>query len=88
MRVKDSYILKKVSDSWVVLPLGGTKSTFNGMIMLNETGAYLWNILKVGTDREGLITALTSQYDVDSNQAAADVDSFLAAIRPADCLEE
>ena len=38
MKIKDGFILRSVSDAYVVVPLGEAAKTFNGMITLNETG--------------------------------------------------
>lgn len=87
MKLKDSYILRQVADSWVVLPLGPVAVEFNGMLTLNETGALLWQKLEQGADREALADALTGEYAVDRSQALADVDEFLAKLAEVGCLE-
>ena len=42
MKIKSDFLLKKVADSYVVVPVGKATVSFNGMITLNETGAFLW----------------------------------------------
>ena len=72
MKIKNSFDLRQVAGTWVVLPLADATVDFTGMLTLNETGHMLWNLLKDGSDR----------------QALADVDAFIAKLSKAGCIEE
>lgn len=87
MKIKPDYLLRKVADSYVVVPVGKATVDFNGMINLNETGAFLWQQLQKGADEETLLRAMLSEYDVDEETAAEGIDSFLNKLREADLLE-
>lgn len=80
MKIKDGFMLREVAGSYVVVAVGKRSQEFNGMVNLNASGAFLWRTLEQGTDREGLIEALLADYDVSKEQAAEDVDSFIAKI--------
>ena len=45
MKIKNGFILRNVSDAYVVVAVGEAAKDFNGMITLNETGAFLWKTL-------------------------------------------
>lgn len=87
MKVNENFLLRQVADTWVVMPIGQEMLDFNGMLTLNETGAFLWQQLQTGADLEALVAALTAEYDVDRATAQADVQEFLAALEKAGCLE-
>lgn len=87
MKIKDNFILRKVADSYVVVPVGKLTLDFNGIITLNETGAFLFELLQKGADREELIDRLLAEYDVTPERAAADVDVFLEKVKASDVLE-
>ncbi len=38
MKIKEDFILRKVADSYVVVPVNDMTVDFNGIINLNETG--------------------------------------------------
>lgn len=86
MKIKEDFALRQVADIWVVLPFGSETANFNGMLKLNESGVVLWKKLEQGSDRDGLIAALTAEYDVDAAVAGNDVDAFLAHLKNAGCL--
>lgn len=87
MRIKSDFALRQVAGTWVVLPFGTEIVNFNGMLKLNESSVLLWKILEQGADRDALIAALTSEYDVDAETAGTDVDAFVEKLRNIGCLE-
>ena len=44
MKIKEDFILRKVADSYVVVPVNDMTVDFNGIINLNETGAFLFEV--------------------------------------------
>lgn len=87
MKIKEDFVLRKVADSYVVVPVNKLTLDFNGIITLNETGAVLFEKMQKGTSREELIENLLAEYDVSREKAAADVDKFIQKAKDADVLE-
>lgn len=87
MKIKDTFVLRRVADTYVVLPLGRSAVDFNGMLTLNESGAFLWRQMENETTREKMADALTAEYDVGFEIALTDVDSFLSTIASVGCVE-
>lgn len=76
MKIKSDYLLRKVADSYVVVPVGKATVDFNGMINLNETGAFLWQQLQKDADEETLLKAMLMEYEVDEETAEVGIASF------------
>ncbi len=87
MKIKENFMLRKVADTFVVVPIGDAVASFNGMINLNEAGAFLWQQLEKDTTPEDVVKAMLEQYDVEEELAKSDVDKFIAELRAADLLE-
>ena len=87
MKVKDNLMVRVIAGSNVVLPLGALSLDFTGMLTLNETGVFLWSLLRADTTREELAKALTEEYDVTYDEALADVDAFIEKLDKAGYLE-
>ena len=87
MKIKDDFILRKVADSYVVVPVNSLTLNFNGIITLNETGAFLFELMQKGTEREELIAGLLREYEVTPEKAAVDVDKFIEKAKEANVLE-
>lgn len=87
MKTKSNFIIKKIADSYIVVPVRTRAVDFSGIIKLSESGAFLWNILQKGADREELIARMLEEYEVDEVTAATDIDRFIKKLREADLLE-
>ena len=89
MRRNDQYVLKKLSGIPYLLPYGQTQADHKRGCRLNETGAFLWNLLEKDHDRENLITACAEYYGTTEEQLpslAADIDRFLESMNASDYL--
>ncbi len=88
MRIKDGFVLRKVSEAYIVIAVGEAALNFNGMITLNETGAFLWEKLAKGCeDKQELVDAVLEEYDVAEELVSKDVDVFVSKIDAAGVLE-
>lgn len=87
MKIKKGFVLRELAGKHVVVAVGEAAREFNGIIRLNNTGAFLWNKLQSGTDDEALVTALLDEYDIDSSTAKQDVSTFVKTIREAGLIE-
>lgn len=88
MRRSDSFLMRQVAGSCVVVPVGNAVRTFPGMIRLNVSGQYLWELLAREQSTDSLAQALQEHYEVSSEQARQDVDVFLERLRSAGALTE
>jgi len=88
MKLNKNFILRQVAEHWIVLPLAEKTVDFSGILTLNESGVLLWNALEKGGDRQSLVDALTSEYEVTAEKAAADVDAFIGKLVQAGCIDE
>ena len=73
MKIKEGFILRKVGIQYVVAATGKASEHFNGMMRLNESGAFAFRLME--------------EYEVSEETARKDVAAFTAALREADALE-
>ena len=88
MKTKKGFMLRSVADTHIVVPIGQASVDFNGLITLNETGAFLWEHLAEGCSYDELLKALLSEYDVAEDEARRGINSFLETARNAGVIEE
>ena len=88
MKIKSNFILRTIAGSNVVVPIGSDVVDFNGMISLNETGAFLWEKLKTEKSSDELVAAMLSEYDVDEKTAKEDVADFIKTLTNNGLIEE
>ena len=81
MKIADGFVLKKVADSYVVVPVGSNVVDFTAMITINETGEFIWQQLLEDTDIDTVVDAMCAEYEVDRATAAADVAEFVNILK-------
>lgn len=88
MKIADGFVLKKIADSYVVVPTGGNVVDFTAMITINETGAFIWNLLQKDADMDYVVNEMCKQYDIDSETALNDAAEFLQVLENNKVLEK
>ena len=88
MKTKKGFMLRSVADRHIVVAIGQASVDFNGLITLNETGAYIWEKLSKGCTYDELLNDMLNEYEVDEKTARDGIDSFLATARDANLIEE
>ena len=87
MKISENFILKKIIDDYIVVPVGSELVDFNALITLNETGAFLWEALKSESTEDELCSKLCAEYDVDRETAKTDISEFVEKLASAGVLK-
>lgn len=88
MKIREGFILKKIGDERVILALGAASRYLNGIVKLNDTGAFLWEEIEKGSDRDKLVQTFADKFSISAEQAQKDVDGFLDMLKGANCFED
>ena len=89
MKIKSDFILQKMTEtSYVAMPTGKSKELVKGYLNLNSTGAFLWNILVKGAQKEDLVVALIENFEVDRALAENDVNVFISKLTQIGALDD
>lgn len=86
MKVTDDVVRREIAGETLLIPVGEAALRLNGLVSLNETGAFLWDLLKEERTAEELTGALCHEFDVAEETAAADVAAFLSQVKEAGLL--
>ncbi len=88
MKIKQGFAKRNIAGSEIVVPVGEAALQFNGMITLNESGAFFWDCLKEDTTKDEIVKKVVEVYDVTPEKAGEDVDKFTAMLRNNGLLDE
>ena len=81
MIIKKELIKREIAGDTILVPVGKTVYDSNGLFVLNELGAFIWEILpKMETEAE-ICEAIRAEYDVSKEEAARDVAEFMSKLR-------
>lgn len=87
MKIKEGFMLRKMNEINIVVPVGKEVKNFNGYIQLNETGTFFWEQLSKGCTKEELISAILNEYDITEEIATQDVETFIDKLTKENLLE-
>ena len=80
MKVKGGFILRKIGSKYMAVPVGERTRDVHGMVALNETGAFIWQLLEEDRTEEEVIEKILEEYDVDRETAAGALARFKAKL--------
>lgn len=76
MKISEGYLLRTVAGKNIVVSVGADVN-FNGMLTLNDTGVFFWNLLQKDITKEEMLAAVLKEYDVSKDEASKDIDEFI-----------
>lgn len=88
MRIKTGFAKREIAGAIIVVPVGKTTESFNGMITLNESGSFFWDCLKKDTTPEKIVERVMEEYEADKDIVKRDVDNFIDMLRKNNLLDE
>ena len=76
-QAKKCFVHRKVADNDVLISVGENIANFNGYVALSYTASFLWDELQQPRSVEQLVDALMGEFDVSTQIAIEDVETFL-----------
>lgn len=77
MKIKKELVKRDIAGDTVLVPVGKTVYDANGLFVLNEVGAFLWDVLPEAEGLEDLTEAVLREYEVGADEARRDIEAFL-----------
>lgn len=87
MKIKKEFITRTIAGETVVVPTGAAAARLNGMITLNDTGAFIWKFLQEEHTKEELLAAMLEEFEVDEACAREDIEGFTGVLMEQGMLE-
>ena len=86
MKIKKELISREIAGERFLVPVGKSVYDSNGLFLLTEVGAVIWDLIPEAQDPEALVSAVLNAYEVDEATARADIDAFLAKLTELDII--
>ncbi len=88
MKIKGQYVIRKIAGETVAVPVDSNNLDANILVMLNETGAILWNFLYKGAEESEIVSSFCDEYEIDEATVKKDLYEFVAYIKSKGILVE
>jgi len=69
-------VTKKTGNEYVLVPVANNIADMNSVYTLNETGAFIWELIDGTRNVEEIINSLVEEYNIDRQTATADILEF------------
>ena len=84
MLIKKELIKREIAGDTILVPVGKTVADSNGLFVLNELGAFIWDLLPDAENEDAICRAILAEYDVSPDEAAHDVAAFIENLKKLD----
>ena len=88
MKIKKGFVLNEVAGNNIVVGVGKESDALGGMLTLNASGVFIWNLLQKNRTYDEVVKALLDKYDTTEEDAKKGLDIFLKSARELSMLDE
>ena len=85
MKIKAGLSLNVMGDEFVVV--ADDPEVFRGMIKLNKSGAFVFEVIQAGTSKKDIIDKIVKKYDIDEKTASDDLIEYIETFKAAGLIE-
>jgi hypothetical protein len=79
----NDLVTRCITGETILVPIRGGVGDLDSIYTLNEVGTMIWELLDGRTPVSQIVEAISREYDVAANEAAADVLDFLHSLEAA-----
>lgn len=80
MHIVNGFMIRQVAGERVAVPVGEAVRKFSGMISLNDSAAFLLQLLQTEQTTETLLDAVLKEFEVSKDDARKDISEFLSVM--------
>ena len=88
LKVKQGFMLREVSGVYCVVPVGEANKEFKGLIRLNSTAGYMFELMQEGITYDELVEKVLSEYDAPKEQIEHNANNIINALKSHNILED
>jgi hypothetical protein len=81
MHVVPGFVVREIAGETIAIPAGPAARELSGLLALNGSGTFLFNLLQTEQSEQSLVQAMLDSYEIDRPTAQADVAEFLEVLR-------
>lgn len=81
MKLKENFITHSSIDGTILLATGEEANNFHGIVKLNDSAAFIVELLKTETTKENLLIEFQNEYPtVDKEELSKDLENVLSQL--------
>ena len=88
MKLVEGFCTRKILEDTVIIPTGKAAHCLSGLISVNETGEFLFELLQTEQTMDSLLAAMLEEFEVEEEIAKADIEAFVKVLIENEMLEQ
>lgn len=80
MKLIEGFCIRKILDETVIIPTGKAAHCLSGLISVNETGEFLFELLQKEQTMDSLVTEILREFEVEKETAKVDAEAFVKVL--------
>ena len=76
MKLIEGFCIRKILDETVIIPTGKAAHCLSGLISVNETGEFIFELLQTEQTIDSLVAGMLEEFEVEKETAEADAEAF------------
>lgn len=85
-RKKQEIVARKIAGEMILVPISGKLADMQRIFSLNPVAEYIWNQLNGERDLQEISSGVLSVFDIEKEQAEADVQEFIGELLKEDLI--
>ena len=77
MHLRYEFEIMELGDRIVAVPVGDSVNCFRGVIKMNETAAFVFDLLKEEQTKESILEALKLKYDASEDVLLKELNNYI-----------
>ncbi|MCI0522595.1 MAG: PqqD family protein [Bacteroidales bacterium] len=77
----DRVVVRRINDECLLIPLTHDIADMDSLYRLNETGAFIWELIDGRRDIKEITAMVAEEFDVDQPEAEKDILLFLVDVQ-------
>jgi hypothetical protein len=77
----DRVAVRRINDECLLIPLTDDIADMDSLYRLNETGAFIWELIDGRRDIKEITSRVAEEFDVDQREAEKDILLFLVDVQ-------
>lgn len=87
-RKKEDIVARQIAGETLLIPIRGRLADMQKLFALNRVAEYIWQQLDGKQNLQAIADGVLAAFEVQEEQAAADIREFVSQLKEADIIEE
>jgi methyltransferase-like protein len=87
-RKKEDIVTRQIAGETLLIPICGRLADMQRLFALNPVAEYIWQQLDGKQNLQAIADGVLATFEVQEDQAAADIREFVSQLKEADIIEE